>query len=331
MAEPTTPNLGLIVPNTGDLVGTWGSAALNVDLVGLDGMLGGLTTISLSGTSTVTLTTNGATFAPTSGPNQSQNALISLTGAISGTNTIVLTMPGIYRFFNGINDFTHVVLVTSVGAGLHVGLPPGEFHTLFHDGTNVLFTDLERVGAQVNISGLTALAPWMTACSVSPYLVRDGTVYNNTQFPALGALLGSKFGGNGTSTFGVPDSRARADVGYDPSGSTGRLTGFAGPSGGTMGSHGGEEGTFLGQDQLPNVDFSPNSGTVFTNESNLITGNTQNITVQGASNLFTVFSANQVTRISASVNLPNYNSGGSGNELPTVQPTIVSFLPLIKT
>ena len=39
MAEPQTVNGGLIVPNTGDLVGTWGSAALNPDFVAVDGFL----------------------------------------------------------------------------------------------------------------------------------------------------------------------------------------------------------------------------------------------------------------------------------------------------
>ena len=41
MAEPTTINKALIVPNTGDLPGTWGSAAINPDLSAIDGMLGG--------------------------------------------------------------------------------------------------------------------------------------------------------------------------------------------------------------------------------------------------------------------------------------------------
>jgi microcystin-dependent protein len=36
------------------------------------------------------------------------------------------------------------------------------------------------------------------------YLECDGSVYNVADFPDLGAFLGSTFGGNGTTTFGVP-------------------------------------------------------------------------------------------------------------------------------
>ena len=48
MVEPVTPLKALIIPNTGDLVGTWGSAALNPDFTAIDGMFGGITTVSLT-------------------------------------------------------------------------------------------------------------------------------------------------------------------------------------------------------------------------------------------------------------------------------------------
>lgn len=37
------------------------------------------------------------------------------------------------------------------------------------------------------------------------YLLCDGTVYNISDFPDLGGLLLGTWGGNGTTTFGVPD------------------------------------------------------------------------------------------------------------------------------
>jgi microcystin-dependent protein len=37
------------------------------------------------------------------------------------------------------------------------------------------------------------------------YVLGDGSVYNIATFPQLGAYLGSTYGGNGTTTFGVPD------------------------------------------------------------------------------------------------------------------------------
>jgi microcystin-dependent protein len=64
------------------------------------------------------------------------------------------------------------------------------------------------------------------------FLLCDGTVYNIATYPALGALLGSTYGGNGTTTFGVPDCRSRATIG------TGQGTGLTNR---TLGSVGGEE------------------------------------------------------------------------------------------
>lgn len=48
------------------------------------------------------------------------------------------------------------------------------------------------------------------------YLLCDGTVYNIADYPDLGALLGNRHGGNGTTTFAVPNLKGRALVGYDP-------------------------------------------------------------------------------------------------------------------
>lgn len=56
MTEPTTPNTGFYVPNTGDQVGTWGSLSINPDFIAIDGMLGGTQTIALAGPATTVLT-----------------------------------------------------------------------------------------------------------------------------------------------------------------------------------------------------------------------------------------------------------------------------------
>lgn len=63
------------------------------------------------------------------------------------------------------------------------------------------------------------------------YLACDGTVYNISQYPNLGALLGSTYGGNGTTTFGVPDLRGRTAIGAGQgtyTGATNRVLGAAG-------------------------------------------------------------------------------------------------------
>ena len=94
MAEPQTVNGGLIVPNTGDLVGTWGSAALNPDFVAIDGFLCGVQTVSVS-SSPVTLTSpSGFTPTPGGGPTQSQNAILRITGSLGSNVQITLPLPG---------------------------------------------------------------------------------------------------------------------------------------------------------------------------------------------------------------------------------------------
>ena len=37
---------------------------------------------------------------------------------------------------------------------------------------------------------------WVTACTIPPYLVKDGATYSTATFPALAQLLGSTYGGN---------------------------------------------------------------------------------------------------------------------------------------
>lgn len=56
------------------------------------------------------------------------------------------------------------------------------------------------------------------------YLMLDGSIYNIADFPVLGPKFGSKYGGNGTTTFGVPDARGKFILGVSAAhilGSTG--------------------------------------------------------------------------------------------------------------
>jgi microcystin-dependent protein len=47
------------------------------------------------------------------------------------------------------------------------------------------------------------------------WLLCDGTVHNISSYPTLGAGLGSTYGGNGTTTFAVPNLKGRMPVGLD--------------------------------------------------------------------------------------------------------------------
>jgi microcystin-dependent protein len=49
------------------------------------------------------------------------------------------------------------------------------------------------------------------------WLLCDGTIHNISSYPTLGAGLGSTYGGNGTTTFAVPNLKGRIPVGLDSS------------------------------------------------------------------------------------------------------------------
>src|SRR5262245_63039868 len=61
------------------------------------------------------------------------------------------------------------------------------------------------------------------------WLVCDGTVYNNTSWPALAQILGNTFGGTAGTSFAVPDLRGRDIIGAGQgSGLTNRVLGASG-------------------------------------------------------------------------------------------------------
>jgi microcystin-dependent protein len=58
-------------------------------------------------------------------------------------------------------------------------------------------------------AGVTMGWPAAIASIPTGWLLCDGSVLNIEDYPTLGALLGSTYGGDGVTTFGLPDSRDR--------------------------------------------------------------------------------------------------------------------------
>jgi microcystin-dependent protein len=89
--------------------------------------------------------------------------------------------------------------------------------------------------------GVIETFPFLPA---APWLQCDGKIYNMADHPVLGAKLGSTYGGNGTTTFGVPDHRGFVTAGLDNMGGTSanRLTNQSGGvNGDVLGAAGGVE------------------------------------------------------------------------------------------
>jgi hypothetical protein len=214
MSEPTTPNIGLIVPNTGDLPGAWGTSAVNPNMSAIDGLFGGTVTLTLSGATTVTLTSSTAVLTPAGGPFQQNNACIFITGSQSANAVIKFSQPGRYivnnQIFNAPPSDLYVHLSPATGTGRSIGAPAGQKITVFFDGAHMDYVDSFPIGGLLPVftGNPSEEPPWWAACSTSPFLFCNGSVYNVVDYPALGAMLGSAYGGNGVTTFAVPTANS---------------------------------------------------------------------------------------------------------------------------
>jgi hypothetical protein len=246
MSVPTTSNIGLIVPNTGDLAGQWGALALNPDLLAIDGFIGGIQTISVS-SAPITLTAPAGSITPGAGPTQSQNRALKVTGTLTSNVQITLPLPGDMIIHN-LTTGAFVVTFAAASAGQVIGVGQGCVQRIYNDGTNVYFVGLPDVGTYLDISDATVPA-WINACTVPPYLNCDGSTFNAATYPYLAV----KLSGNT-----LPDFRGRSS--YYLNGGTGRLTNSgAGIDGNTRFASGGTNGIALSAGQIPTI-TSNNAG-----------------------------------------------------------------------
>jgi len=322
VADPQTTNLGLYIPTRGSDVGTW-DLPENANDSATDSLFANVATISLTNAN-VTLTTPPNSGASWSGPYQSQSAILKFTGTLTGNCVITLPRPGFFVVDNQCTVGSFYVRLGSSSPGKYITAPPGYATHVYCDGTDVKYINLAPVASEFFLIGATQLPAWMTGCSTLPYLIQDGGIYNYSDYPALGNILGSVFGGNGITTFAVPDSRNRARVMVDTNngGFSNRLTvGVAGFNGQAITS-GGDQGIFAHSHAITDVQHS-HSGTVGVSTTSPIFG--------GGGSALTGPSGSTALTINPSftgiTGTNNYGTGGSQN----VPPTIVAGLALIKT
>lgn len=341
MADPQTVNTGLFVPLTGADVDTWGEDALNPNFISIDAMFGGVQAVAVS-TLNVTLTAPaGFTATPTAGPTQSQNRVLRFTGILLNDVMVTLPLPGAYIIEN-LTSGNFVLSFRGATATEVIGTPQGECLEIYNDGANVRFVNMGRMGSEEMWAGLTAMPAWVTACTVKPYLLEDGTVYNFSDYPALGARLTNKFGGNGVTTFGVPDRRGRMSLPYDGTGTRITVAG-SGINGQTLGaSIDSQQATITSSNMLPsissgganNISVAPSGGNVpFANGTpgiqNLQVGNGIGFFVPalagGVGSWIPLGTLTGINNISVAFS----NPAPAGH--PNVQPSIVVGISVIKT
>lgn len=329
MTEPTTVNQALIVPNTGDLVGAWGTAALNPNFSSIDGLFGGIVSLSLSAATSITLTAPAGSITPSAGPNQAQNFALSFSGTLSGNAVITLPLPGRYICYNKCTVGTSYIQLRAVGTGNLIGVPDGRPTTVWSDGTNVYFCDQAEVGSYMDLAMATTPS-WFAGCSNLPYLICDGTVFTSSIFPILSGRLGSTFGGNGITTFAVPDLRARYRLPLDNQGSqgaAGRVTNAVSSVNGTaLGAFGGNQAmqthghVFTGTQQTWGVVF----GSTW-NGNGMVPG----AATPGSSGFWSVAGGSITANVTVTPS-GTISSTGSGSS-QNMPPTLVSGMTLIKT
>lgn len=285
----------------------------------VDAMFGGVQIVSLSA-SNVSLTAGTGSITPTGGANQASNGVLVFSGTISTNIIVTFPYPGFYILNNQcVGNF--YVQVRAAGTGNVVGLPPGQAVHVYGNGTNMEFVNMPPVGAFLDLCTNTT-PKWMTACTVLPYLLCDGSTYSTASYTALFAMLGSTFGGNGVSTFGVPDLQSRVRVAMATSG-VGRITfPVAGFTATTWGAAGGN--------QNPQTHSHAASVTDPGHTHNYTTNDVTGSATTGAATQY-MRTPTLSTTVSAttgiSVTIGTSGGGSSGN----LQPTLVHGLTFVKT
>lgn len=323
---PTTALGALSVPTTGTEVGTWGSASVNPNMVAIDGVQRGVQTISLAAATTFTLGAPSGSITPGTGPTAAQNAILKFSGTLSGNAVITLPLPGYYIIQNSCVTGSNYLQLRGVAAGQVLGVAPGGAWHVFNDGTNVYYANMGMTGSFLDLAVSTTPA-WMAACSLPPYLLCDGSGWSISSFPVLGAMLGSTFGGNGITTFAVPDlrNRVRAPLG----GGTGRISsGVSGLNGDAWGASGGSQSATIAQANLPNYNLAVSDpghahAQAFSASITPVTGATPVVTSPSGGS-FGWATGTASTGISVAL-------AGSGVALPTLTPTMISGMTFIKT
>ena len=182
-----TPLLGLALPTTGDLNGTWGATVNTAITDLLDDAVAG--TVTLSADADVTLTTtNGA-------DNEARNAVILWT-ASNGATTRNVTAPAQSKAYVVINAGTGSVVIRGVGPTTGVTLVTGEKALCAWNGSDFVKVATSVVGG---VTSVAATVPAFLSIAGSP-ITTSGTLaitYSGTALPVANGGTGLTSGTSG--------------------------------------------------------------------------------------------------------------------------------------
>lgn len=170
-----TPLLGLALPTTGDLSGTWGATVNTAITDLLDDAVAGTVTLSADADATLT-TTNGA-------DNQARNAIIRWT-ASNGATPRNVTAPAQSKAYVVINAGTGSVVIRGVGPTTGTTVSSGatalvawngsDFVTISSSGGSISGADGAIIINKTTISVNYTIASGTNGFSVGPITISSG-------------------------------------------------------------------------------------------------------------------------------------------------------------
>lgn len=203
MVSTFTPNIQLEQPARGDQVGTWNTAVNNATTI-IDRTGGGIQTITVSSLAAVLLSS------------QYNNKTLIFSSTLTASITVTFPTSFIkpYEVMNlcsGTSAFT-ITLKTTASGGQVIGCPPQDSFNCLNDGINFRYQSFGKTGTFWDYAG-SSLPNWVSACTVAPYLLCDGTTFNSSVYPALFTIMGTSV---------LPDARGRGR--FNANQGTGRNT-----------------------------------------------------------------------------------------------------------
>jgi len=179
-----SPLLGLALPTTGDLSGTWGTTVNDSITSLIDSAVAGTTTLSANADVTLS-TTNGAA-------NQARNAIILWT-ANNGATTRNITAPAQSKAYLVINAGTGSIVIRGSGPTTGVTVASGVRALVAWNGSDFVKIVSNPVMLTTDVSGLLPVANGGTG-TATPSLVQGsnititGTWPNQTIAAAAGGI-----------------------------------------------------------------------------------------------------------------------------------------------
>jgi hypothetical protein len=190
-----SPLLGLALPTTGDLAGTWGTTVNDSITQLLDSAVAGTTTLSAD-TDVTLSTTNGAA-------NQARNAIILWT-ASNGATTRNITAPAQSKAYLVINAGTGSIVIRGAGPTTGITLPAGTRALVAWSGSDFVKVASNPAVLTTDVSGILPVANGGTG--LATLTANNVILGNGTSTPAFVApgTNGNVLTSNGTTWVSGP-------------------------------------------------------------------------------------------------------------------------------